>query len=93
MYLHNNPSKYFALALPIMKANARITLLRDKKRANGSLYWMQGWPELVSKMKNSMVSSDGPLKMNLQPKLRENYNSHNCIEYYIDNFLKCSIDL
>lgn len=35
--IKRSPSKYFELALPIMKANAKITLLRERNSANGSL--------------------------------------------------------
>ena len=34
--MKSKPSKYFELAGPIMKAKAKITLLSDKNKANGS---------------------------------------------------------
>jgi hypothetical protein len=77
-----------------MKANARITLLRDKKRANGLLLVDERDKVLITKKRSHGIwKRDFCVVMDLQTKLGKNHSDHDCVKDYVEDPFKGSINL
>jgi hypothetical protein len=88
--MNKTPSKYFADAEPIINANARITLLKERKRAIGLLREEKGrCVELEWEKADAFVVHRIPSKLkdtqHLLAELGQSHHTKNDVEASVDN--------